>query len=70
MPTVANLVSLGQKGLEYEMNHQGDKADTARVLEQLIKAGAPVCGFHLKQSKVEDLFLEVESGSMKGERAS
>ncbi|MGB2091834.1 MAG: ABC transporter ATP-binding protein [Akkermansiaceae bacterium] len=76
MPSVSNLVSLGQSGLEYEINHQGDKADTARVLEQLIKAGASVCGFHLKQSKVEDLFLEVESGNLsantdaKGERAS
>jgi len=70
IPSISRLSALNQSGLEYEMSHEGDKVDAARVLEQLIKGGVPVCGFHLKQSKVEDLFLEVESGNRKGESPS
>ena len=45
----------------FEITHSGDCSEAASLLTTLTGAGAKVCEFHLKQSKVEDLFLEIES---------
>ena len=45
----------------FEITHSGDRSEAASLLTTLTGAGAKVCKFHLKQSKVEDLFLEIES---------
>ena len=45
----------------FEITHSGDRSEAASLLTTLTGAGAKVCEFHLKQSKVEDLFLEIES---------
>ena len=40
--------------------------DEAEVLASLVGEGAKIYRFEPKQSKVEDLFLQVESGDEKG----
>ena len=52
-----------------ELSHSGDSENAALLLSKLVTSGAKISeSFHTKQSKVEDLFLEVESGRMeKGE---
>ena len=47
-----------------ELSHSGDSENAALLLSKLVTSGAKISSFHTKQSKVEDLFLEVESGRM------
>ena len=46
-----------------ELSHSGDSENAALLLSKLVTSGAKISSY-TKQSKVEDLFLEVESGRM------
>ena len=60
-PTVSQVEARDEAARIFEITHLGDKSEAATLLTSLTGAGAKVCGFHPKQSKVEDLFLEIEA---------
>ena len=60
-PSVSRVEARDEAARIFEITHPGDKSAAATLLTSLTGAGAKVCGFHLKQSKVEDLFLEIEA---------
>ena len=64
---VSSLSSIDDSMTRFELTHTGTTNDEAEILASLVNKGAKVCRFQPKQSKVEDLFLQVESGSMEGE---
>ena len=66
-PMFSSLASIDDSMTRFELTHSGTKNDEAEILASLINKGAKVCRFQPKQSKVEDLFLQVESGNMEGE---
>jgi len=68
-PSLSKISRLDQVGTRFSLSHTGDAEDAASILESLIHQGFPVSSFHRKQSKVEDLFLDVEAGRMKEEKA-
>jgi ABC-2 type transport system ATP-binding protein len=60
-PSVSQVEARDEAARIFEITHLGDKSEAAALLTTLTGAGAKVCGFHPKQSKVEDLFLEIEA---------
>ena len=67
-PSLSKITKLNQGGTRFSLSHTGDAEDAASILQSLIQQGFPVSSFHRKQSKVEDLFLDVEAGRMKEEK--
>lgn len=67
-PSLSKITKLNQDGTRFSLSHTGDAEDAASILQSLIQQGFPVSSFHQKQSKVEDLFLDVEAGRMKKEK--
>ena len=67
-PSLSKITKLNQDGTRFSLSHTGDAEDAASILQSLIEQGFPVSSFHRKQSKVEDLFLDVEAGRMKKEK--
>ena len=64
---VSSVEALDESGTKYEVAHTGTKDDESRMISILVEKGARVCRFQPKQSKVEDLFLQVESDEEGGE---
>lgn len=54
----------------FEVSYRGGRERAARILRELIAEGFLVSSFSTKRSKVEDLFLEVESTNSKQENFS
>ena len=54
--------------IQLEISHSGDSENAATILHKLVSNGAKVSSFYHKQSKVEDLFLEVESADQEEEK--
>ena len=52
----------------FEFIHEGTNQVEAEVLSSLVGKGAKIYRFEPKQSKVEDLFLQVESDDGEGEQ--
>jgi ABC-2 type transport system ATP-binding protein len=46
---------------EIKVCFDGDEREAARVLNKLVQAGVPVSAFVMNKTRVEDLFLELES---------
>ena len=65
-PMVSSLTSIHDSMTRFELTHTGTTKDEAEILSTLVNKGAKVCRFQPKQSKVEDLFLQVESGEEVG----
>ena len=65
---VSSLSSIDDSMTRFELTHTGTTNDEAEILASLVNKGAKVCRFQPKQSKVEDLFLQVESDDGKGEK--
>ena len=64
-PEITQHAQLDDSARHFELTHTGDSENAAALLSKLIESGAQVSNFHLKQSKMEDLFLEVEAGKIK-----
>ena len=64
-PEITQHAQLDDDARHFELTHTGDSESAAAILSKLIESGAQVSNFHLKQSKMEDLFLEVEAGRIK-----
>ena len=47
----------------FEISHSGGREEIPGILSQMIEHGLKVTSFTTRKSKVEDLFLEIESGS-------
>lgn len=65
-PLVSSVHTVDEDRKLFEFIHEGTSQDEAEVLASLVGKGAKICRFEPKQSKVEDLFLQVESGEGKG----
>jgi ABC-2 type transport system ATP-binding protein len=65
---ISSFASINDSMTRFELAHTGTINDEADILASLVNKGAKVCRFQPKQSKVEDLFLQVESGSMEGDK--
>ena len=62
-PTLFGLKQIHESKLHYEISHSGDHQEIPEILALLITNGFKITSFSIRKSKVEDLFLEIESGS-------
>ena len=65
-PVVSSVHTVDEDRKRLEFIHDGTSQDEAEVLASLVGKGAKIYRFEPKQSKVEDLFLQVESGEGQG----
>ena len=66
-PEVSSFHVAEENKKRFEFIHEGTSQVEAEVLSSLVGKGAKIYRFEPKQSKVEDLFLQVESENGKGE---
>ena len=64
---ISSVHSVDESRKCFEFIHEGTSQEEADVLSSLVEKGAKIYRFEPKQSKVEDLFLQVESENGKGE---
>ena len=69
-PSVSQVNSPENEERIFEITHLGDKTQAAALLTALTGAGAKICGFQLMKSKMEDLFLGLESNQILGDTDS
>ena len=60
-PDLSNLDSLEESRLRFEVNYPGGQEKAAAILADMIREGFRISSFSTQRSKVEDLFLEIES---------
>ena len=60
-PDLSNLGSLEDSSLRFKVNYVGGREKAASILAEMIKEGFRIASFSTQLSKVEDLFLEIES---------
>jgi len=61
--TLSELKQTQELKGQFEITHSGDRKEIPEILAQMIDDGLKVTSFTTRKSKVEDLFLEIESGS-------
>ena len=66
-PVISSFYAVDESRKRFEFIHEGSNQVEAEVLSSLVGKGAKIYRFEPKQSKVEDLFLQVESENWKGE---
>ncbi|MBN38967.1 MAG: hypothetical protein CMI29_10965 [Opitutae bacterium] len=66
-PVISSVHAVDESRKRFEFIHEGSNQVEAEVLSSLVGKGAKIYRFEPKQSKVEDLFLQVESENWKGE---
>ena len=66
-PGISSVHAVDESRKRFEFIHEGSNQVEAEVLSSLVGKGAKIYRFEPKQSKVEDLFLQVESENWKGE---
>jgi ABC-2 type transport system ATP-binding protein len=62
-PTLSELKQTHESKPQFEISHSGDREEIHKILSKIIEHGLKVTSFSTRKSKVEDLFLEIESGS-------
>ena len=62
-PTLSELKKTHDTKAQFEISHSGGREEIPGILSQMIEHGLKVTSFTTRKSKVEDLFLEIESGS-------
>ena len=60
-PDLSNLDFLEESKLRFEVNYPGGQEKAAAILADMIREGFRISSFSTQRSKVEDLFLEIES---------
>ena len=61
--TLSGLKETNESKTHFQIIHSGNHEEIPKILSQMIKLGVEVNSFTTRKSKVEDLFLEIESGS-------
>ncbi|MBT5715692.1 MAG: ABC transporter ATP-binding protein [Opitutae bacterium] len=61
--TLSELKQTQELKGQFEITHSGDRKEIPEILAQMIDDGLKVTSFTTRKSKVEDLFLEIESGT-------
>jgi ABC-2 type transport system ATP-binding protein len=62
-PTLSDFKEINESKTRIQIIHSGNREEIPKILSQMIKLGVEVNSFTTRKSKVEDLFLEIESGS-------
>lgn len=61
--TLSGLKETNESKTHFQIIHSGGREEVSEILSQMIGLGVEVASFTTRKSKVEDLFLEIESGS-------
>ena len=61
--TLSGLKETNESKTHFQIIHSGSRKEVPEILSQMIGLGVEVTSFTTRKSKVEDLFLEIESGS-------
>ena len=61
--TLSGLKETNESKTHFQIIHSGSREEVPEILSQIIGLGVEVTSFTTRKSKVEDLFLEIESGS-------
>ena len=62
-PTLSGFQEIGESKTSFQIMHSGNREEIPEILSQIIGIGVEVISFTTRKLKVEDLFLEIESGS-------
>ena len=62
-PTLSDFKEINESKTHIQIIHSGNREEIPKILSQMIGLGVEVTSFTTRKSKVEDLFLEIESGS-------
>jgi ABC-2 type transport system ATP-binding protein len=62
-PTLSDFKEINESKTRIQIIHSGNREEIPKILSQMIGLGVEVTSFTTRKSKVEDLFLEIESGS-------
>jgi ABC-2 type transport system ATP-binding protein len=62
-PTLSDFKEINESKTRIQIIHSGNREEIPKILSQMIGLGVEVNSFTTRKSKVEDLFLEIESGS-------
>ena len=68
LPFISSVRVVDENRMRFEFIHEGTNQEEAEILSSLVGKGAKIYRFEPKQSKVEDLFLQVESENEKGDK--
>jgi ABC-2 type transport system ATP-binding protein len=68
LPVISSVRVVEENRMRFEFIHEGTNQEEAEILSSLVGKGAKIYRFEPKQSKVEDLFLQVESENEKGDK--
>ena len=63
--SISEFKSLNESSTLFEISHSGDAFDLSKFLEKLVNEKIEVVSFSAKKSKVEDLFMEIDSSNQK-----
>ena len=61
--TLSGLKETNESKTHFQIIHSGSREEVPEILSQMVGLGVEVTSFTTRKSKVEDLFLEIESGS-------
>ena len=61
--TLSELKETNESKNHFQIIHSGSREEVPEILSQIVGLGVEVTSFTTRKSKVEDLFLEIESGS-------
>tara|TARA_B100002019_G_scaffold94010_1_gene81033 strand:+ start:614 stop:1558 length:945 start_codon:yes stop_codon:yes gene_type:complete len=63
--TISDFKSLNDGSTFLEISHSGNRSDLSKFLAKLVEENLDVVSFSTRKSKVEDLFLEIDSSNQK-----
>ena len=63
--SISEFKSLNESSTLFEISHSGDAFDLSKFLAKLVNEKIEVVSFSAKKSKVEDLFMEIDSSNQK-----
>ena len=61
--TLSGLKETNESKTHFQIIHSGSREEVPEILSHMVGLGVEVTSFTTRKSKVEDLFLEIESGS-------
>ena len=61
--TLSGLKETNESKTHFQIIHSGSREEVPEILSQMVGLGVELTSFTTRKSKVEDLFLEIESGS-------
>ena len=63
--SISEFKSLNESSTLFEISHSGDAFDLSKFLAKLVNEKIEIVSFSAKKSKVEDLFMEIDSSNQK-----